>query len=302
MWPAPPDEPRVEYIGEIDCAALRLKSGFFGKVKRLISGKSEKESIGLPFDLLVRDRTLFMTCQNVPALVQVNLDDNTYRLHMSDKNPFEYPIALCEADGAILITDSERGIVYRFRDGRIDQFVSDGLDRPTGIAALDGLRRLYVVDTGDHTVKVFDYEGNLVATIGEQAEPPAGLNFPTFATAAGADAVLVNDALNYRIKRFDGDGVLMSMFGEEGDGPGAFSRPKGLAVDSDGHIYVVDNLFDNVQVFDVEGQLLVVVGDGGQNPGQFWSPGGIDIVNDTIYIADTFNNRIQILHYLGDEE
>ena len=34
---------------------------------------------------------------------------------------------------------------------------------------------------------------------------------------------------------------------------------------------------------------------GGQEPGQFWSPAGIDIVKDTIYIADTFNNRIQIL-------
>ena len=41
------------------------------------------------------------------------------------------------------------------------------------------------------------------------------------------------------------------------------------------------------------------IGGGGQGSGQFWSPAGIDIANDTIYIADTFNNRIQILHYLG---
>jgi hypothetical protein len=45
-----------------------------------------------------------------------------------------------------------------------------------------------------------------------------------------------------------------------------------------------------------------VIGAAGQDAGQFWSPGGIDIVNDTIYVADTFNNRIQILHYLGGEQ
>ena len=93
----------------------------------------------------------------------------------------------------------------------------------------------------------------------------------------------------------------MSSFGSEGDGPGTFSRPKGLAVDSDSNIYVVDNLFDNIQVFDTFGKLLLVIGNSGQKSGQFWSPAGIDIVGDTVYIADTFNDRIQILCYVGEE-
>ena len=117
------------------------------------------------------------------------------------------------------------------------------------------------------------------------------------------DGVLTDDKLyigpdGFEIKRFDADGNYLGSFGREGEGPGTFSRPKGIATDSDMHIYVVDNLFDNVQIFDQTGQILLAVGSRGQDHGQFWSPAGIDIENDTVYIADTFNNRIQILHYL----
>ena len=66
-----------------------------------------------------------------------------------------------------------------------------------------------------------------------------------------------------------------------------------------GRFFVVDNLFVNIQVFDDTGRILLVIGSRGQDRGQFWSPAGIDIENDTIYIADTYNNRIQVLRYLG---
>ena len=302
FWPAPPDAPRVQYIGEIDCRALNPKSGFLGKVKRLISGSSKAEDIGLPFDVLVHGRRLFATCQNIPALVEIDLDGNTFRLHTNDENPLQYPIALCEAGGSIYVTDSEAGAVFRLRDGHLEAFISEGLLRPTGIAALDERQRLYIVDTGDHSIKVFDYDGEHVATIGGAVDSSIGFNFPTFAIQAGEDAILVNDALNHNIKRLSASGTLLSSFGQEGDGPGTFARPKGVAIDSQDHVYVVDNLFDNIQVFDPDGRLLLVIGSGGQGAGQFWSPGGIDIANDTIYVADTFNNRIQIFHYLGGRE
>jgi DNA-binding beta-propeller fold protein YncE len=77
------------------------------------------------------------------------------------------------------------------------------------------------------------------------------------------------------------------------------ARPKGIAIDSDDHVYVVDNLFDNFQIFDEEGTALLAVGSAGQAPGEFWSPAGIDIVADTLFVADTYNNRIQMFRYLG---
>ncbi len=299
VWPPAPDQPRVEFLQEIRCADLQLKSGFFGKIKKVLGGKADDMQIAYPFDILVQGNSLYMTCQDLPALVKVDLKKRTYQLFGGGRNQLQSPIALCATGDTVFMTDSQSGSVYRMIDEKLEPFITEGLNRPTGIAVTGNSRQLYVVDTGDHTIKVFDLTGGFLRTIGRRAEQESGLNYPTFAVGAPGGDILVNDALNFHIKRFDGNDQLTEVIGREGDGPGAFARPKGVAVDSRGHVYVVDNLFDNIQVFDRQGRVLLVIGSGGQQPGEFWSPGGIDIANDTIYVADTFNNRIQVLHYLG---
>jgi len=69
-------------------------------------------------------------------------------------------------------------------------------------------------------------------------------------------------------------------------------------VDSEGHIYVCDSQQDLVQIFDESGRLLLAFGENGSEPGQFWMPSGIFIDNDTIYVADTYNQRVQVFRYL----
>jgi len=299
VWPSPPADPKVAYIDEIDCHELKLKTGLLGKLKRYIGGQSDLEEISLPFDILATGDYIYLTCQNIPCLIEVEKASRSFKMYSDDDNPFAYPIALCDAgDGTILISDSEAATIFKFRNGKVKPFITENLLRPTGIAALNEQDAIYVVDTGDHSLKIFDFEGRFIKTIGGQAEGISGFNFPTFALATSDNEIIVNDALNYKIKRFDGDGNLEFSFGEEGNGPGTFSRPKGMAVDDENHIYVVDNMFDNIQVFTEDGKLLLVIGSGGQEKGQFWSPAGIDIFDNTIYVADTFNNRIQILRYL----
>lgn len=304
VWPPQPDKARLEYVGEIKFDDLSPKSGFFGKIKRFLGGKTAQDLLSLPFDMVVMNKSIFLTCQNFQYLIEVDQADNSFRLHSDKKHPFAYPLALCSGGpDVVFISDSENGSVYRYQNGKLTLFIGDNLMRPTGLAASPERGRLYVVDTGEHDIKMFDFDGNFLGRFPDSGMTEARLHYPTFAwIGEGDDYLLVNDALNFRIARFDLDGNFVSAFGEEGDGPGTFSRPKGIATDSQGHIYVVDYLFDNLQIFNDQGQVLLAVGSRGQDRGQFWSPGGIDIVNDTIYIADTFNNRIQILHYLGESE
>jgi DNA-binding beta-propeller fold protein YncE len=73
-----------------------------------------------------------------------------------------------------------------------------------------------------------------------------------------------------------------------------------VSSDRFGRIYVVDAVFDNVQVFDAEGQLLMHFGQGGNGSGEFWLPNGIAISADNrIYVADSYNNRVQVFQYVG---
>jgi DNA-binding beta-propeller fold protein YncE len=301
VWPAPPDEARIEYVGMIDCSKLSPQSGFFSKVKGLIAGRSDSDRIELPFDLVVKKNRIYMVCQNLPYLVEVDRGENTFKLRSNDQDPFIYPVSLCNGgDDVIFVTDSEGQCVFRNSNGKTEPFICSGLSRPTGIAALPDTGRLYVVDTGEHKLKIYDYAGTLLKTVPDE-DAQFQFHYPTFASAASDGTILIADALNYKIRRFDIDGNLISSFGYEGDGPGAFSRPKGIATDIDSHVYVVDNLFDNFQIFDTSGQVLLAVGTGGREIGQFWSPSGICIVGDTIYVADTYNDRIQVLCYLGDD-
>ncbi len=300
VWPPAPDKARIEYLDEIDVTELSPSRGFIGKLIGLIGGESDKDQLKYPFDLVCSGSRIYMVCQNIPALVEVNRDNATFKLHECRERPFIYPVSLSEGpDGRIFVSDPEAAAIYAFHKGTVTPLITAGLTRPTGVAVLAEKRILIVVDTGDHDIKIFDLQGHLIRTVPDPASGESLFHFPTFAAAAGEE-ILINDALNYRIRRLNASGALVASFGREGDGPGCFGRPKGMAVDSDRHIYVVDNIFDNIQVFDPDGRLLLVIGTRGSEKGQFWSPGGIDIAGDTIFVADTFNHRVQILHYLGD--
>ncbi len=88
-----------------------------------------------------------------------------------------------------------------------------------------------------------------------------------------------------------------------GSGQGQFNRPRGIAVGPDGSIYVVDSRNSRVQKFAPTGEFLLAFGSDGSGPGQLarfatsggGGPNGIAIdENGDIYVADTWNHRIQV--------
>jgi DNA-binding beta-propeller fold protein YncE len=54
-------------------------------------------------------------------------------------------------------------------------------------------------------------------------------------------------------------------------------------------------MLDRVQVFDATGVPVVQIGSQGEAEAMFWSPAGIDLAGDLVYVADTYNHRIQVL-------
>jgi hypothetical protein len=63
---------------------------------------------------------------------------------------------------------------------------------------------------------------------------------------------------------------------------------------------VVDGAWDRVQVFDRLGDLLYYFGTEGSEPWAFALPSGIFIDrNDTVYVVDSYNSRVQVFRYFG---
>ena len=123
VWPPAPADPRVEYVGEIRCQDLRPQSGFLGKVAGLLGGRSEGTEIDLPFDIVVFGNRLFMTCQNLAALVEVDLEKGSYKLHDQDLG-LRSPISVCRADDSVFMTDSGSATVYRCHNGDLEPWIT----------------------------------------------------------------------------------------------------------------------------------------------------------------------------------
>ncbi|MEK6536145.1 MAG: 6-bladed beta-propeller, partial [Actinomycetota bacterium] len=71
--------------------------------------------------------------------------------------------------------------------------------------------------------------------------------------------------------------------------------------DSEGHLYVADGIMSTVQIFDEEERFLLYFGERGGDPGEFYLPGGVFIdADDRIYVADTYNSRVQVFQYLKE--
>ncbi len=187
---------------------------------------------------------------------------------------------------------------------------ADVLARPGGMAIDTENRFLYVVDTQNDIVAVFDADSfKLLRKIGVAGKKhtltdPGTFSLPTNVAVDKDGDVYVTDTLNNRVQIFDADGKFISTFGKNGDGPGYLARPKGIAVDGDGHIWVMDAVQQRVQVFNREGQLLIYFGEPGQWPGQFSAP--LDIAIDTkfnrVITSEQFPGRVQMFRYVTDAE
>jgi hypothetical protein len=82
------------------------------------------------------------------------------------------------------------------------------------------------------------------------------------------------------------------------DAEAAFGRPVSISHDADA-VYVVDAEAHEVRVFSKAGVFLRVLGRKGQGPGEFAAPADLDARDGRLYVADKFNDRIQILDGAG---
>ena len=91
-----------------------------------------------------------------------------------------------------------------------------------------------------------------------------------------------------KVMMFDKDGKKVQTITHE-----KFSRPIGVAVDKDDNIYVSDNGISSLFKFNKEGKLMKVVGRKGTRP-EFSNLGIIKVINNTLYVCDRGNCRVQI--------
>lgn len=145
--------------------------------------------------------------------------------------------------------------------------------------AVDRSGRLFVTDSGSHTIRIITPEGRVSTLAGS---PQAGavdgtgrdarFNWPTGLAIDETGHLYVADSNNAVIREVSPDGAVITLagIGQPGsdDGPGetaGFHFPTGVAVDREGDVYVADSANNMIRRISPGLRLLTVCCDGAAN-------------------------------------
>ena len=119
---------------------------------------------------------------------------------------------------------------------------------PTNLAvSRDGL--VYVADTLNFRIQVFDPDGKPVRAFGTLGDAPGTFNRPKGVAVDSEGHVYVADSAFDNFQVFDAQGQLLLFVGHGGGDAGQFVLPAGIYVDERDQVYVADQGNARVQVF-----------------------------------------------------
>jgi tripartite motif-containing protein 71 len=187
---------------------------------------------------------------------------------------------------------------------------SPRFQRPMGAAfGIDG--RIYVTDTGNNRVCVFDSSGRFLFEFGafgvgkplpgaKNTNKPGRLNYPVGIAADDNGTVYVASFRNDQIAVFDPDGKPLRTFPDNRRPTGKGSSGQdgqGIAVTDvsvrDGKVYATDTY--QVFVFDLTGKVLAQFGKPGVGPGDLDHPNGVTADGKgRIWVSDSNHARVSV--------
>ena len=155
----------------------------------------------------------------------------------------------------------------------------------------------YVLDKGGRVI-VFGEDGTVLR---KWDMPDARYGNPEGACVFLDGRIAVADTHYSRVVFFNHDGKVVGMLGSGGHGPSQFVYPVCVTQDPHGNFYVGEyGGNDRVQKFSVDGKFLLQIGRCGTAPGEFERASGVVWRDGLLYIADSFNNRIQVFSDVGE--
>ena len=232
------------------------------------------------------------------------------KTHGANEKPFTEPTSTSYRSGRLLVADGAMRVVHMFSlNGRwlcdlthrpeVNSKTGGGrFTKPSGIA-IDERSRIYVSDSSDQYIRIFDGQGLFIKEFKNIQGNEGGL---AGICIDSTGLLYVSDSTNGALQVFQSDlGVWVRSIGTKGNEPGQLQLPSGLATDRLNRVYVVDYGTSRVSVFNKSGALVRSFGSKGNQRGMFNVPRAIAIdKHDRIFVLDSLNHRIQVFGQGGD--
>jgi len=166
-------------------------------------------------------------------------------------------------------------------------------EAPEGLC-LDAQQNLYVVDSDNTRVQVFQYNAgtNAFTYLRMFGDSTIFQDPEDVVVDASGNCYVVDDLLN-KVVVFDSTGAVIRTIGKT---PGGFTltNPLDLALDGNGHLYVADTNANRIVEYTTTGVDVAVHGGSGSQPGQFNHPIGLGFgPNHHLFVYDAGNSRVQ---------
>lgn len=213
-----------------------------------------------------------------PYGIAIDKNDNVYvsdtklkRIHVYDRNwdliasfskvgneTILNPAGLAMDDNSnhLLVADSRGHKIFVVNVDQLGQGTSFGVKGDSdnqfyfpNSVAVDKAGRIYVSDTMNFCVKIFDSTFKFINRIGEHGTGFGMFDRPKGIAVDSEGHIYVVDASFSNFQIFDPNGKLLLFVGNFGVEPGSFRLPAGLFIDKRDRIYVSDQVNRRVQIF-----------------------------------------------------
>lgn len=165
-------------------------------------------------------------------------------------------LAVDDARSRLLIVDSRAHKIFAADLNQLDRGVAFG-KRGEGdddfyfpsFVTVDKEGNIYVTDTLNFCVKIFDQNFKFIRRLGEHGTGLGMFDRPKGIAVDSEGHIYVIDAAFSNFQIFNGDGQLLLFVGSFGFEPGFFRLPSGLFIDKQDRIYVADSINRRIQIF-----------------------------------------------------
>jgi tripartite motif-containing protein 71 len=176
--------------------------------------------------------------------------------------------------------------------------IAPPLSLPTDVA-IDSKGNIYVVDSGNNRVVIFDSDGQEIGSFGSEGDGDGQLSGPVGIGIAPDDSVYIADRGNRRLMHFSALGTESETIPLTEDGEDIVAVD--VTVSEDGsELFVTASARHRVVVFSANGNYLRGWGGEGSEDGEFRYPATLTLAGGVLYVVDVLNARVQAFDSMGN--
>lgn len=238
-------DPSIGIVHKYNLAGKEVQYVFQAGEKRLVS------PVGVVTD---SDNNLYITDSQLATIFKYAPNGEFIR-ELDTKSKLQRPAGIAiRSNGDKLVADLIANKVFIY--GKDDNYkgelagadFTESFNRPTYIT-VDKLDNVYVTDTMNFTVRVFDSNNKYLRSVGQLGDVPGSFARPKGVAVDNDLNLYIVDSIFANFQIFDQKGQLLLYIGQEGLFPGEFMLPSGIFIDKHDRIYVSDTFNHRIQIY-----------------------------------------------------